>query len=151
MEELGIILRTVCLGLCVCGLGIGGLVAVFLGFTGGGIISAIKDMLGIGQRDEDDVIDEAVSSIQQKRNALRSKRSNATGQGGIPDFDAAVAKFGQKPNAANDDSFSNKPNSGIRGLGSGNRFDKPSDGIRGKRSSRDDEYEIHDDGDFFGD
>jgi hypothetical protein len=155
MEQVGIILRTVCLGLCVCGLGIGGLVAVFLGFTGGGIISAIKDILGIGGRDEDDVIEEAESSIRGKRRESKAKRNKSARDGGIPDFDAAVAKFGQSPNTANDDSFSaqsaDKPSSGIRGLGSGNRFDTPDGSLRGKRSSRNNEYEIDDDEDFFGD
>jgi hypothetical protein len=159
MEQLGTILRTVCLGLCVCGLGIGGLVAVFLGFTGGGIIASIKDILGIGERDEDDVIDEAMSSIHKNRQALKTKRTSIQGDGGIPDFDAAVAKFSKSSDSTDGDSFSsqsaNNPSGGIRGLGGGNRFDTPStgDGIRGKRSSRKnrDDYEIYDDGDFFGD
>ena len=154
MEQLGIILRTVCLGLCVCGLGIGGLAVVFLGFTGGGIITAIKDILGIGQRDEDEVIDEAMSSIQQKRSSLKNKRGQATDKGGIPDFDAAVAKFSQDSNNPTNDSFStqstDQQSPDLRGLGSGKRFDSPSGGIRGKRSKRNDDYEIYDDGDFFG-
>lgn len=153
MEQLGTILRALCLGLCVCGLGIGVLVAVFLGFTGGGIITAIKDILGIGQRDEDQVIDEAMSSIQQHRSALKNKRDKIVGPGGVPDFDAAVAKYAQNPDSAHNDSFSaqslDPPGSSLRRSGSGNRFDNPDDGLRGKHSSRDDEYEIYDDGDFF--
>ena len=155
MEQLGTILRTVCLGLCVCGLGIGGLVAVFLGFTGGSIITAVKDILGVGQRDEDDVIDEAMTSIQRNRQALKTKRNNIVGDGGIPDFDAAVAKFAQSSDSPTNDSFSSQSadQPSIGGLGSGNRFDKQSrgSGLRGKRSSRiDNEYEIDDDEDFFG-
>ena len=156
MDQLGTILQTVCLGLCVCGLGIGGLVAVFLGFTGGGIITAVKDILGIGGRDEDDVIDEAMSSIHKNRQSLKTKRNSIQGDGGIPDFDAAVAKFSKSSDSTDDDSFSSQsadnPSSGIRGLGSGNRFDSPSGGLRGKRSRKDDDNdEIYDDGDFFGD
>jgi len=161
MEQVGTILQTVCLGLCICGLGIGGLVAVFLGFTGGGIITAVKDILGIGERDEDDVIDEAVSSIHRNRQALNEKRKNIEGDRGIPDFDAAVAKYAQSSDNKNDDSFSaqrsdGSPSGGIQGLGSGKRFDSPSTksgGLRGKRKSRDreNEYEIDDDADFFGD
>jgi len=153
MEELGTIIRTVCLGLCICGLGIVGLVAVFLGFTGGSIISTVKDILGIGQRDEDDVIDEAMSSIQRNRQALKMKRKNIVGDGGVPDFDAAVAKYSQTSNNSIDDSFSaqstDKPS--IGGLGSGNRFNNRTGGIRGKRrSNTENEYEIDDDEeDFF--
>jgi len=155
MEELGTVLRAVCLGVCICGIGIAGVVAVFLGFTGGGIITAIKDILGVGQRDEDELIDEAVSSIHQKRNMLRNKSTAIKGDGGIPDFDAAVAKYSgdsNMPSTTSDDSFSaqsldfGKP--GVGGLGSGKRFDtnKGSGGLRGKRSSRNDDYEIYDDG-----
>ena len=155
MEEVGTILRTVCLGLCACGLGIGGLVAVFLGFTGGGIITVIKDILGVGQRDEDDVIDEAMSSIQRNRQVLKTKRNSIVGDGGIPDFDAAVAKYSQSSNTSDDNSFSSqsadKPS--IGGLGSANRFNnRSSGGLRGKRpSGRESEYEIdEDEEDFFG-
>ena len=162
MDELGTIFRAVCLGACVCGLGIGALVAVFLGFTGGGIITAIKDILGVGQRDEDELIDEAVSSIAQNRAALRNKRDKIIGDGGIPDFDAAVAKYAGNPNSKNsttlDDSFSAQGldfgEPGASGLGSGERLDRtqPDRGLRGKRFNRDDDYEIYDDGDdgFFG-
>lgn len=150
MEQLGPILQAVCLGLCVCGLGIGGLAAVFLGFAGGGIITAIKDILGVGGRDEDELIDEAVSSIQQNRAALQNKRANIRGDGGIPDFDAAVAKYSGDSNNPSGDSFSSQsadePNPGIGGLGSGRRFDNRSGGLRGKRKSRNDDYEIYDDG-----
>lgn len=143
----------------MCGLGIGVLVAAFLGFTGGGIITAIKDIIGVGQRDEDKLIDEAVSSIQQHRNKLRSKREKIVGDGGIPDFDAAVAKYADDSDDTTlDDSFSaqgldfGKP--GAKGLGSGKRLDrsKRDDSLRGKRFNRDDEYEIYDDSDdgFFG-
>lgn len=150
MEQLGTVIRALCLGLCVCGLGIGVLVAAFLGFTGGGIITAIKEILGVAQRDEDELIDEAVSSIHQHRNALRNKRAKIVGDGGIPDFDAAVAKYGGDPDSSTTDSSTEnidfgKP--GARGLGSGKRLggDSRSGGIRGKRFNRDDDYEIYDD------
>lgn len=148
MEQIGTILRAVCLGLCVCGLGIGVIVAAFLGFTGGGIITAIKDILGVGGRDEDELIDEAVSSIQQNRTALQQKRQQIVGDSGIPDFDAAVAKYSQSSDSPSDDSFSSQSSdTGFGRLGSGRRFDNKEGGLRGKRSRRDDDYEIYDDGD----
>ncbi len=153
MEELGTIFRAICLGLCVCGLGLGAIVAVVLGVVGGGLITTIKDILGIGQRDEDELLDEVASSISEKRNALQQRRSRIVGDDGIPDFDAAVAKYANDSDNSTEgfssQSTGKKPR-GIPRAGNGQRFSDSSGSLR-KRSDRNDDYEIYDDGDFFGD
>lgn len=154
MEELGTVFRAICLGLCVCGLGLGGVVAVVLGLVGGGLITTIKDILGIGQRDEDELLDEVASSISDKRSALQQRRSKIVGDDGIPDFDAAVAKYandsGTSTEGFSSQSAEKKPR-GIPRAGNGQRFSDSSSGSLRKRSDRNDDYEIYDDGDFFGD
>lgn len=154
MEQLGLVLRAVCLGVCICGIGVAAILAVVLGLVGGGLVTTIKDILGIGQPDEDELIDEAVSSIHDKQAALRQKRSRIVGDGGIPDFDAAVARHASDSGTSSADDFSaqsaDRP-SGLRRKGSGQRFDNLGGGsIRGN-SKRNDDYEIYDDSDFFGD
>jgi|GEM_PF-2033559 len=157
MEQLGVVLRAICLGLCVCGLGIGVLVAIVLGIAGGGLITTIKDILGIGQRDEDELIDETINSIHQKRNALQNRRSRIVGDDGIPDFDAAVARHANQGNdtpSAGDFSAQGADDqqnpSDLGGLGSGRRFGNSGSGGLRRRNKRNDDYEIYDDGDFFG-
>lgn len=157
MEQLGTILRAVCLGLCACGVGVGVIGAIVLSVAGRGLITTIKDILGIGQPDEDELIDETLESIYNKRNALQNRRQRIVGDGGIPDFDAAVAKYAGDGDDIGGESFStqssDKPErpDNLDGLGSGKRFgDSKSGGLRNKNRNRD-RYEIYDDADVDGD
>ncbi len=155
MEQLGTIIRAVCMGVCACGIGIGVLGAIVLGIAGGGLISTIKEMLGIGERDEDELIDDTLNSIHQKRSSLQNRRSNIGGNDGIPDFDAAVAKYAGNNNPSDSgDNFSsqsldepNRPSS-LGGLS--NQSGGLGSGSLRRRNKRNDDYEIYDDGDFFG-
>lgn len=159
MEQLGTIVRAVCMGACICGIGVAVLAAIVLGIAGGGLITTIKDILGIGQRDEDELIDKTLESIHEKRTALQNRRSRIVGDGGIPDFDAAVAKYAgdSTPPNRGGENFSAqslddpKHSDNLGGLGSARRFGNTGNSSGGslrKRNDRNRDYEIYDDGDF---
>ena len=156
MEQLEGVLRALLIGVCVCGVGIGVVVLGFLAVTGRGIWSVIQDALGVGQRDEEDLIDQVSESIQTKRQTLRTKRDRIVGDSGIPDFDAAVAKYSQQgntsPNTGGNVSAQSAPddplNPNMRRMGSGSRFDENKPKIRRRSDEHEGDYEIDDYEDF---
>lgn len=153
LNELSSVAQAVCVGLCVCGLGIVVLIVGVLSVTGRGILSTVQDILGVGQRDEDDLIDQTMESIQQKRQGLAQRRQKFQSQGAVPDFDSAVQKYAQQKDGSDPNLNDPLGDPRMRRFGTGKRFGdtppKPNfGGTRDKRFDRDDEYEIYDDDEF---
>lgn len=163
MEQLQSVFQAVCIGGCICGAGIAVVLAGFLVVTGRGILTVIQDVLGIGHRDTEKMLDETQDALQRNRQILQTKREQFVGSDGLPDFDAAVAKYSQQgDNSVGNFSAQSAPppsqlppqqQGGLRPnmprLGGAKRFEDNKSGSLRPRKNEDDNDEIYDDGDFF--